>query len=99
MSVCVGGLYIEKLGGNKRGRRGGGGSREERITRDERNREERIIGGRDERAESKTAREIEMGGERTRKTERCWRAVVQGQANLNFNSLCARGRSGRQFTT
>lgn len=28
------------------------------------NREERIIGGRDERAESKTASEIEMGRER-----------------------------------
>lgn len=38
-------------------------SREERITRDERNREERIIGVRDERAESKTASEGETGGE------------------------------------
>lgn len=77
--------------------RSGEESMEERITRDERNREERIIGERDERAESKTASEKEMG--RERQTERCWRAVVQGQANLNFNSLCARGRSGRQFTT
>ncbi len=66
-------VYREKLGGNKRGRRGeewrGEESREERITRDERNREERIIGGRDERAESKTASEIEL--ERERQTERC----------------------------
>lgn len=54
--------------GNKQGRRGVE-SGEERITRDERNREERIIGGRDERAESKTASEIEMG--RERQTERC----------------------------
>lgn len=46
------------------------GSREERITRDERNREERIIGGRDERAESKTASERETGGERKRETDR-----------------------------
>lgn len=36
-------------------------SSEERITRDERSREERIIGRRDERAESKTASEIEPG--------------------------------------
>lgn len=42
------------------------GSREERITRDERNREERIIGGRDERAESKTASERERWEERDR---------------------------------
>lgn len=90
----------KKLEGNKRGKRGVESS-EERITRDERSREERIIGGRDERAESKTASEIEMGRERERgrQTERCQRAAVQGQANLNFNSLCARGRSGRQFTT
>lgn len=54
--------------GNKQGRRGVE-SGEERITRDERNRDERIIGGRDERAESKTASEIEMG--RERQTERC----------------------------
>lgn len=45
-------------------------SREERITRDERSREERIIGGRDERAESKTAGQIEMGGERKGETDR-----------------------------
>lgn len=73
----------------------------ERITRDERSREERIIGRRDERAESKTASQIELGrvgGERGRQTE-VRRAAVPGQANLNFNSLCARGRSGRQFTT
>lgn len=72
----------------------------ERITRDERSREERIIGRRDERAESKTASEIETGGAREggRQTE-VQRAAVPGQAHLNFNSLCARGRSGRQFTT
>lgn len=62
------GEYREKLEGNKQGRRGVE-SGEERITRDERNREERIIVGRDERAESKTASEIEMG--RERQTERC----------------------------
>lgn len=78
-------------------------SSEERITRDERSREERIIGRRDERAESKTASEIEPGRGETeggggRRTE-VQRAAVPGQANLNFNSLCARGRSGRQFTT
>lgn len=81
-------------------------SSEERITRDERSREERIIGRRDERAESKTASEIEpgrgrrreAGGDGGRRTE-VQRAAVPGQANLNFNSLCARGRSGRQFTT
>lgn len=59
----------KKLEGNKRGKRGVESS-EERITRDERSREERIIGGRDERAESKTASEIEMGGERKRETDR-----------------------------
>lgn len=75
-------------------------SSKERITRDERSREERIIGRRDERAESKTASEIETGRERKGETDReVQRAAVQGQANLNFNSLCARGRSGRQFTT
>lgn len=76
-------------------------SSEERITRDERSREERIIGRRDERAESKTASAIEAGrgeGGRGRQTE-VQGAAVPGQANLNFNSLCARGRSGRQFTT
>lgn len=74
-------------------------SSEERITRDERSREERIIGRRDERAESKTASEIETGrGGRGRQAE-VQRAAVPGQAHLNFNSLCARGRSGRQFTT
>lgn len=45
-------------------------SSEERITRDERSGEERIIGGRDERAESKTVREIETGGRRERETDR-----------------------------
>lgn len=86
------------------GKRGGRGAAEERITRDERSREERIT--RDERAESKTARQIERKGEGVgrgrqagRQTERWQGAAVQGQANLNFNSLCARGRSGRQFTT
>lgn len=77
-------------------------SSEEGITRDERSREERIIGRRDERAESKTASEIEMRRERERKGEtdrEVQRTAVQGQANLNFNSLCARGRSERQFTT
>lgn len=79
-------------------------SSEERITRDERSREERIIGRRDERAESKTASEIEPGREgggarETGRQTEVQRAAVPGQANLNFNSLCARGRSGRQFTT
>lgn len=36
--------------------------------KEERNREERIIGGRDERAESKTASQIEMGGVRKSET-------------------------------
>lgn len=62
------GVHREKLEGNKRGKRGVE-SNEERITRDEGSREERIIGGRDERAESKTASEIEMG--REKKRERC----------------------------
>lgn len=62
-------VYGEKLEGNKRGKRGVESS-EERITRDERSREERIIGGRDGRAESKTASEIEMGRERKRETDR-----------------------------
>lgn len=90
-------------GGNKRG---GKGKAEERITRDERSREERIIGGRDERAESKGVQQIERQERRgesdrqaDRQRERWQGAAVQGQANLNFNSLCARGRSGRQFTT
>lgn len=51
--------------GNERARTGVG-SRQERITRDERNREERIIEGRDERAVGKTASERETGGERKR---------------------------------
>lgn len=60
------GLLDRNWGGRyERSRRG-----EERITRDERNRKERIIGGRDERPESNTASETEMGRERRRETDR-----------------------------
>lgn len=61
-------VHREKLEGNKRGKTGVE-SGEERITRDEGSREE-DNGGRDERAESKTASEIEMGREKKRETDR-----------------------------
>ena len=61
---------IREAGEEWRGEeRRGEESGEERITRDERNREERIIGGRDERAESKTASKIEMGREKKSETD------------------------------
>lgn len=69
MSAGRCGAHREKLGGNERGKRGEE-SREERITRDDWNRENRIIGGRDERAESKTVSEIEMGREKKREADR-----------------------------
>lgn len=62
--------YIERNWGEISKIKEDEGSGEERITRDERNREDRIIGGRDERAESKTASTIEMARERKSEADR-----------------------------
>lgn len=61
--------YIERNWGEISKIKEDEGSGEERI-RDERNGEDRIIGGRDERAESKTASTIEMARERKSETDR-----------------------------